>query len=158
MSTHPIKTSRAYSAISGTRRTRAGLLAIAALVALLGAAVPAQAHSSTNSRPSISFNFSFGIGGTQSAPDRFRVDCMSNWTIKNWMRSQGYREVRFLGEWRLNKPKFSALWNGWRYTMIIDRCSGQASYVRRGERVNKWPQPPHSGFFFEWSLLNPNRH
>jgi len=159
MSTHSAQTYHKSSTKKPLRAAKARLIVVAALVGVLAAAapVPAQAHSRLDSG-SFSFNFSFGIGGTQSAPDRFRVGCMSIWIIKDNMRSQGYRDVQYLGEWRFNRPEFSGIWNGWRYTMEIDRCTGQASNVQRVGRASRWPNSPFSNSFFEWFQLNRQRH
>lgn len=156
MSNHSGQTYSSFSTKSSARAAKAGLMAVVALVAMLGMALPAQAGSSLNSRGSFSFDFSFGIGGTTGRPDRFfanpyRTNCMSNRTIKGNMRSQGYSDVHYLGEWRLNKPEFSGVWAGWRYTMLVDRCTGLASAVRRVERADMWSNAPFSNSFFEWS-------
>jgi len=154
MSTHLCSTNHESSAKSRIRPLTTGLIAVVALVAALGAAAPAQAHPVTNSGATISFGFSFGTGS-----NGFQVHstCMDNRAIKRGMQSQGYSDIRFIHERRPNKPKFSAVWDGWRYTMFIDRCTGRATQVRV-ERVHLWHRSPGSGFFFEWSLLNPNRH
>lgn len=154
MSTHISQTNNKPSAKPHIRPLGTGLIAVVALVAALGAAAPAQAHPVTNSGATISFGFSFGSGNYGF---RTRSTCMDNRTIKRGMLSQGYTNIRFIHERRPNRPKFSAVWDGWRYTMLIDRCTGRATQVRRVERVNLWHPSPRSGFFFEWSLLNPNR-
>ncbi len=162
MSNNPSRTYSTSSTKSSIRAAKAGLMAVLALVAMLGMAAPAQARSRLNPS-SFSFNFSFGTGGTLTRPEPFfanpyRTNCMSNRTIKDNMRSQGYSDVHYLGEWRLNRPEFSAVWAGWRYTMLVDRCTGLASAVRRVERAGKWPNSPFPNSFFEWSWHIRNRH
>ncbi len=124
-------------------------------MAALGAAAPAQAHPVTSSGATFSFGFSFGTGG---GGFRDHSNCMDNRAIKRGMLSQGYSDIRFINERHPDKPKFSAVWDGWRYTMLIERCTGRATQVRRVERAGLWHPSPRAGFFFEWSLLNPNRH
>ncbi len=157
MSINSAQTYHKSSTKKPLRAAKARLIAVMALVGVLAGAVPAQAHSRLDSG-SFSFNFSFGIGGTHTQPNFSRTGCMSIWTIKDNMRSQGYRDVQYLGEWRFNRPEFSGIWNGWRYTMEVDRCTGQARNVQRVGRASRWPSSPFSNSFFEWFELNRQSH
>jgi len=158
MSNHPAQTCRKSKTGKSARKAKTGLIAVALLVGVLGGAapIPAQAHSRLD-QGSFSFNFSFGIGGSHNHPNSSRNGCMSIWTIKDNMRFQGYRDVQYLGEWRYNRPEFSAVWNGWRYTMQVDRCTGQASNVERAGRADRWLNAPFSNSFFEWFELKRER-
>ncbi len=125
------KSERAGRFTSGKK----GALAIAALVAALVFSVPASASSSLTFQLNFGQNTSgFGIFSNAHSPRPggvFQNSCMGNGQIKTGLRSQGFTNVRFVGERYSNQPQFSGVWNSWVYTMYVDRCTGNASNVQQ---------------------------
>jgi len=109
--------------------------------------VAALLFTGSASASSLSLSFGFGSGGVSvhsgSHPHSngnyfgrsitHHDACMNNAGVKQYLRNQGFRDVRYVNEGYRNKARFSALWNGWRYSMLVDRCTGEITSVERAQ-------------------------
>ncbi len=66
---------------------------------------------------------------------------MNNSRIKDGLRRQGWTSVRFVNGGYRNYPQFTGVWNGWVYSMQINRCTGEASNVEQLRPAQAYPQP-----------------
>jgi hypothetical protein len=104
---------------------RAALVAVLLGGSMIPMATPAMAQPN--------LNFSIDIGGDYQVRQgkRFYKRCLNDRQVIRALRDYGWRDIEITRQLRGDRVEANARWRGDRYSVRVDKCTGEVYDVRR---------------------------